>query len=292
MEHVVYLMIKKGSKGNREPVAVEHLRLEQTVLSRVTLLEPYLEAWQQPSHVCGVIWDKIKESCVEKNAGEADPAGESWRTPGLRELHRYFPDYQVWDRSFRGYLQRRQLAGEWLRVWHIPVFDQYGSGQLQTLMRNVEGWQKLSQMVILGYHSGILDCMPQLARRAREIHFYLDYEPRGMGEIRDRIDEEYGLVTQWRILEGRSQADTGQQGEESTEKKVSSYPGLGYYLRHYEVPCLVIDCTDAAGIPMTGLKPGSMWWDMGAMEEKRHLLEDRPLGVRYVSLKTLWRDLV
>lgn len=281
MEHVVYLMIKKGG---REPVTVEHLRLEQTALSRVTLLEPYLEAWQQPSHVCGVIWDKIKECCMEKNAGETDPAGESPRLPGLRELHRYFPDYQVWDRSFHGYLQRHRLAGEWLRVWRVPVFDHYGSVQLRTLMRNVEGWQKLSQIVILGYHPGILDCIPQLARRAREIHFYLDYEPKGMEETQDRIDEEYGLVTQWRILEDRAQADE--------ERKTPHYPGLGRYLRRYEVPCLVIDCTGAADIPMTGLRPGSMWWDMGAMEEKRHLLEDRPLGVRYVSLRTLWRDLV
>ncbi len=289
MEHVVYLMIKKGS---REPVTVEHLRLEQTVLSRVTLLESYLEAWQQPSHVCGVIWDKIKECCLEKNTAETDPAGESPRLPGLRELHRYFPDYQVWDRSFQGYLQRHRLAGEWLRVWRVPVFDHYGSVQLQTLMRNVEGWQKLSQIVILGYHPGILDCIPQLARRAREIHFYLDYEPKGMEETQDRIDEEYGLVTQWRILEDREQTDAEGQDEESTERKTPHYPGLGRYLRRYEVPCLVIDCTGAADIPMTGLKPGSMWWDMGAMEEKRHLLEDRPLGVRYVSLRTLWRDLV
>lgn len=291
MEHVVYLMVKKGNRADREPVAVEHLRLEQTAVSRVTLLEPYLEAWRQPSHVCGVIWDKIKKLCVEINVGEADLTEESRWTPGMRELHRYFPDYQVWDRSFRGYLQRRQLAGEWLRVWHIPVYDQYGSGQLQTLMRNVEGWQKLSQIVILGYHPGILDCMPQLARRVRGIDFYLDYEPRDMEEIRDRIDEEYGLVTQWRILEGGAE-DAGQQVEEPLERERPPYPGLGQYLRRYEVPCLVMDFTDVAGIPMTGLRPGSMWWDMGAMEEKRHLLEDRPLGVQYVSLKTLWRDLV
>ena len=291
MGHVVYLMIKKGNKGKREPVAVEHLQLEQTVLSRVTLLEPYLEAWQHPSHVCGVIWDKIKESCVKKNVGEKEPEGESLRAPGMRELHRYFPDYQVWDRSFYGYLQRRQLTGEWLRVWHIPVFDQYGDGQLHTLMRNVEGWQKLSQIVILGYNSGIMDCMPQLVRRARGVHFYLDYEPRDMAEIQEQIDEEYGLVTQWRILDGGDK-DAGQGDDEPAERKAPPYPGLSQYLRHYEVPCLVIDFTDTAGIPMTGLRPGSMWWDMGAMESKRHMLEDRPLGVQYVSMKTLWRDLV
>lgn len=82
MEHVVYLTVKKGNKGRREPVVVEHLQLEQTVLSRVTLLEPYLEAWQQPSHVCGVIWDKIKESCVKSNAGE-EQDGDFWHVPGM-----------------------------------------------------------------------------------------------------------------------------------------------------------------------------------------------------------------
>lgn len=283
MEHVVYLMMKKGGRGRREPVTVEQLQLEQTTLSRVTLLEPYLEAWQQPSHVCGVIWDKIKENCLGKNAAETQTAGEFQHMPGLRELHRCFPDYQVWDRSFWGYLHRRKLTGEWMRVWRVPVFDQYGSGCLQTLMKNVEGWQKLPQIVILGYSSGILDCIPGLARRAREIHFYLDYEPRDMEEIQEKVDDEYGFVTQWRILED--------QAENSEQHVVAPYPGLGRYLHRYEVPCLVIDFTDTAGIPMTGLRPGSMWWDMGAMEEKRHLLEDRPLGVRYVSLKTLWRDL-
>lgn len=282
MEHVVYLMMKKGGRGRREPVTVEQLQLEQTTLSRVTLLEPYLEAWQQPSHVCGVIWDKIKESCLQKSAGELAGAGEDRRVPGMRELHRYFPDYQVWDGSFRGYLHRRQLTGEWMRVWRVPVFDQYGSGCLQTLMKNVEGWQKLPQIVILGFSPDILDCMPRLARRAREIHFYLDYEPRDMEELQERVDDEYGFVTQWRILEDQA---------ENSERQAAPYPGLGRYLHRYEVPCLVIDFTDTAGIPMTGLKPGSMWWDMGAKEEKRHLLEDRPLGVQYVSLKTLWRDL-
>lgn len=90
MEHVVYLMMKKGDRGRREPVTVEQLQLEQTTLSRVTLLEPYLEAWQQPSHVCGVIWDKIKENCLGKNAAETQTAGEFQHMPGLRELHRCF----------------------------------------------------------------------------------------------------------------------------------------------------------------------------------------------------------
>ena len=44
MEHVVYLMVKKGNKGNREPVVLERLQMGQMHLSRVTLLEPYLEA--------------------------------------------------------------------------------------------------------------------------------------------------------------------------------------------------------------------------------------------------------
>lgn len=261
MEHVVYLAVKKANKGNREPVAMECLQLERVTLSRVTLLEAYLEAWRQPSHVCGVIWDKIKGRCGEE--------------AGLREQHRHFPDYQVWDRSFQGYLQRRQLTGEWLRVWQVPVFEQYGGReQLETLMNHVEGWQGLSQILVLGYDSGMEGWLPKLARRARGIDFYMGYEPKDMGEIRERIDQEYGLVSQWRVLEGES------------------CPGLSQYLRSYAMPCLVLDFTGQADVPVMGLKPGSMWWDMGAMEEKRHLLEDRPLGVRYVSMRTLWRDLV
>lgn len=358
MEHVVYLMVKKGNRGNREPVAVEHLQLGQMRLSRVTLLEAYLEAWEQPSHVCGVIWDKIKEYRVgegrrgengggvepqqesqmepqisdthldmysrssesqqcRKRAGlkaepsNAEPLGSDWCTrmnrdrsmrkeTGLRELHRYFPDYQVWDRSFQGYLQKHQMVGEWLRVWRVPVYDQYGRAeQLQILLDNVEGWQKLSQIVVLGYDPNMTTWLPKLARRARGIDFYLDYNPRGREEIQEWIDEEYGLVSQWRILgsqkweEVRGEEKQGEEkSEEMTVRKSPSYPGLSQYLRGYREPCLVLDFTEAADVPVTGLKPGSMWWDMGAIEEKRHLLEDRPLGVRYVSLKTLWRDLV
>ena len=107
-------------------------------------------------------------------------------------------------------------------------------------------------------------------------------------------------MTQWRILERREQTDVGQEAEqqrnggteEAAVRKPPSYPGLSQYLRSYGVPCLVLDFTGVADVPVTGLRQGSMWWDMGAMEEKRHLLEDRPLGVRYVSLRTLWRDLV
>lgn len=407
MEHVVYLMVKKGNRGNREPVVVECLRLGQMRLSRVTLLEAYLEAWEQPSHVCGVIWDKIKERCMEERRREEDrdpqylgteespdasclsqagptwqedataPAGPTWQADtttlasptwqadatsqadpiwqaqsavckngegpeekcrktvmsnmagkshgnygeksakrertqsgqcngagrsaicgegaSLRELHRYFPDYQVWDRSFQGYLQRHGMAAEWLRVWRVPVYDQYGEPeQLQFLFDNVEGWRQFSQILVLGYDPGMAVWLPELARRARGIDFYLDYEPRGMEDIREWIFEEYGLVTQWRILGNQAQEAVGEGTQENGKAtgRRTSYPGLGQYLRSYGMPCLVLDFTDAEDVNVTGLKPGSMWWDMGAKEEKRHLLEDRPLGVQYVSMKTLWRDLV
>lgn len=288
---MVYLMVKKGNKGNREPVVLERLQMRQMHLSRVTLLEPYLEAWRHPSHVCGVIWDKIRERCQE---------GAS-----LRELHRCFPDYQVWDRSFQGYLQRRKMSREWLRVWQVPFFDRYGGAeQLQILMDNVEEWQRYSQILVLGFNPDMAVWLPLLARRARGIDFYLDYEPRGMEELQEWIGEEYGLVSQWRILESREQPDAEPEpsaagpslqevGDEGAAgKKAISYSGLSQYFRGYGEPCLVLDFTGAADIPVTGLRAGSMWWDLGALEEKRHLLEDRPLGVRYISLRTLWRDMV
>lgn len=185
MEHVVYLTVKKGNKGNREPVAVECLQLEQMRLSQVTLLEAYLEAWEQPSHVCGVIWDKIKERCVEESrSGDNDSTGDLRQEPDIkrevtgRELHRYFPDYQVWDRSFQGYLQRRQMTGEWLRVWRVPIYDQYGGAeQLQTLLRNVKGWRQLSQILVLGFDPGMPEWLPKLARRARGLIFTWTMSP-------------------------------------------------------------------------------------------------------------------
>ena len=241
--------------------------------------------------MCGVIWDKIRERCQEG--------------AGLRELHRCFPDYQVWDRSFQGYLQRRKMSREWLRVWQVPFFDRYGGAeQLQILMDNVEEWQRYSQILVLGFNPDMAVWLPLLARRARGIDFYLDYEPRGMEELQEWIGEEYGLVSQWRILESREQPDAEPEpsaagpslqevGDEGAAgKKAISYSGLSQYFRGYGEPCLVLDFTGAADIPVTGLRAGSMWWDLGALEEKRHLLEDRPLGVRYVSLRTLWRDMV
>lgn len=342
MEHVIYLMVKRGNKGNREPVSVERLQLEQVNVSRVTLLEAYLAAWQQPSHVCGVIRDKIQERCMEEQGGDggessgmnpqsAAEARYSRKTAGemgLRDRHRCFPDYQVWDRSFLRYLQRHQLTGEWLRVWRIPLLDGWGvSEQLAMLTKWAEGWQRLSQILVLGYDPGLLAWLPELARRARGIHFYLDYAPRDMEEIREWIYEEYGLMTKWQVLEGRAETgavhgketepersgqqaeraelrteaakqsaeavpDTaGQQAESVQGRKGQAYPGLSQYLRSYPGPCLVIDLTGKADIPVTGLQPGSMWWDLGAMEEKRHLLEDRPLGTQYFSLQTFWRDM-
>lgn len=282
MEHVVYLMVKKENKGDREPVVVERMQMEQIRLSRVTLLEAYLEAWQQPSHVVGVILDKIRACC-----------------PDERSRYRCFPDYQAWDRSFERYLQKHQLTREWLRVCHIPVYD--GSDvteQLQTMIKWVVGWQQLSRILVLGYDPGMLVCMPQLARRAREIHFYLEYAPRGMEELRDWIYEEYGLMTRWQILEAgpssEAEPEAGPSSEvelKAAEEKRKHYRGLSRYLREFSSPCLVIDLTGEAHIPVTGLPQGSMWWDLGAMEEKRHLLEDRPLGISYYSLPTLWRDL-
>lgn len=282
MEHVVYLMVKKENKGSREPVVVERMQVDQMQLSRVTLLEAYLEAWQQPSHVVGVILDKICTGCT-----------------GERSRYRCFPDYQAWDRSFTRYLQKHQLTREWLRVCHIPVYDGYDvTEQLQTMMKWVAGWQQLSQILVLGYDPGILVCMPRLARRAREIHFYLEYAPREMEELREWIYEEYGLMTRWQVLEGRlsseAEMEEGLSAEaelEAAEQKRQCYRGLNRYLREYQTPCLVIDLTGEAHIPVTGLPRGSMWWDLGAKEEKRHLLEDRPMGISYHSLLTLWRDL-
>ena len=52
---------------------------------------------------------------------------------------------------------------------------------------------------------------------------------------------------------------------------------------------LVVDFAGMVPISVLGLKKGSIWVDMDAVESKRHTIEDRPCGLQYYSLKTIWR---
>jgi len=53
-------------------------------------------------------------------------------------------------------------------------------------------------------------------------------------------------------------------------------------------PALVLDYCKKDSIFIWGIPAGSIWIDMNSLETRRHALEDRETGIRYISLKKVW----
>ncbi len=177
--------------------------------------------------------------------------------------------YLVLEDGFEKWLENLGAKQYWQQLWQFPVYSDYQSNRnlkylLQTIPR--KDWPK--KAMILGCGVGMQEWLPFLAEHVHNMELYVEFMTKGLEELQEELCEEYGMVTDLKLVE-----PGGFQRER---------------LRSRE-PVLVIDFSGCGNISVLGMEPGSIWVDMDAMENKRHLIEDRPTGLTYLSLKTIWK---
>lgn len=177
--------------------------------------------------------------------------------------------YQVYEESFDKWLRDMGQEQAWQQLWRFPVYSDYhNSNHLKTLLQTIPRKEFPKQAMILGCGVGIKEWLPLIAGQVQTMELYVEFMTRGLEELREKLCEEYGMVTDLKLVA---------PGEFAKER-----------LRSRE-PVLVIDFSQSKTISVLGLARGSIWVDMDAVETKRHLIEDRPTGVQYLSLKTFWK---
>jgi len=177
--------------------------------------------------------------------------------------------YLTFDESFEKWLGDDESKEEWLNAWGYPLYYDFATGEnLRWMLEQTAAKEWPGKAYILGSGMGIRDWIPLIADRVNVIEFYLEFATKGVEELQEMLLEEYGMLTRVHLTTGRE------------------YTGL--YLRSQE-PVLVIDFSGKEPMSVVGLKKGSVWMDMDSSVAKRHTMEDRSTGVKYYSLKTIWK---
>lgn len=177
--------------------------------------------------------------------------------------------YLTFDEGFEKWLFQSEGMETWLNAWGHPLYYDFANGEnLEWMLKKTEPKVWPGRAYILGSGIGIRDWISLIADKVNAIEFYLEFATKGVEELQEMLLEEYGMLTRVHLT----------TGGEYTKLRL-----------HSEEPVMVIDFSGRAPVSVFGLKKGSIWVDMDAVEEKRHAMEDRRTGVKYYSLKTIWK---
>ncbi len=176
--------------------------------------------------------------------------------------------YMVYEESFSHWLADMGDEGQWQEFWRLPLYYDYHSVEnLQYILKQIPRQNFPHKAYVLGCGVGINEWLPLIADQVMQIEFYLEFVTKSFERLQQQLCEEYGMLTQVKLV------DRG----EYTKVRLSS-----------EEPVLIVDFSGRVPISTWGLKKGSIWIDMDSVENKRHFIEDRPTGLQYYSLKTIW----
>lgn len=182
-----------------------------------------------------------------------------------RQLHTYL----VYEESFQKWLQETGQALTWSNSWELPLYSDYHQkDNLKLLLQQIPHKEWPSKAYVLGSGMGMKEWLPWIAPHVQSIELYVEFLTKGLEMLREELCEEYGMITDLKLVA---------PGEFPKER-----------LRSKE-RILVIDFSGQQKLSVLGLARGSIWVDMDSSEEKRHLIEDRPTGVKYLSLNTIWQ---
>ena len=177
--------------------------------------------------------------------------------------------YLVYEAGFEKWLEASGAKQYWQQLWQLPVYSDYSNYEnLKYLLQTIPKKEWPKKAVVLGCGVGIREWLPFLAEHVHSMELYVEFMTRGLEELQEELCEEYGMVADLKLVE-----PGGFQRERLRSKE----------------PVLVMDFSGSRNVSVLGLAKGSIWVDMDAMESKRHLIEDRPTGLVYLSLKTIWR---
>lgn len=177
--------------------------------------------------------------------------------------------YLVYEESFAKWLESVQGVEKWQQWWNMPVYSDYHSmDNLKWMLQRIPVKQYPKEARILGYGYGMQEWLPWIAPYVKRIVFYVEFITKGFEDLKEELEEEYGLVPQVHLVV---------PGEFRKQRMRS------------EEPVLVVDFSGKETISVAGLARDSVWVDMDSIEAKRHSIEDRKTGITYISLKNLWK---
>lgn len=182
-----------------------------------------------------------------------------------KELHTYL----VYEDNFEKWLDDMEQNVNWQQLWGLPMYSDYHKYEnMRLLLQSLPKGKWPKKAIILGSGVGMKEWMPLIAPHVQSMELYVEFMTKGLEELREELCEEYGMVTDLKLVA---------LGEFHKER-----------LRSKE-PVLIIDYSGSKSLSVLGLAANSVWVDMDSVEAKRHLTEDRPTGIVYLSLKTIWR---
>jgi len=175
--------------------------------------------------------------------------------------------YLLYEEGFEKWLRQRDASEVWSKEWKYPMYQDFATpANLQWILQRISKNQYPYRAYVLGTGMGMEEWLPYVAERVHHIRFYLEFATKGMEELQEMLLEEYGMLTEVILI------------------------GAGEFKKlrlRSEEPVLVIDFSGQESVAVSGLKKGSIWVDMDAVETKRHAMEDRYTGVHYYSFKTV-----
>lgn len=206
---------------------------------------------------------------VELLQGEMQKAVDRISNHGKR-MEEEIQTSLVYEYDFEKWLEDLECVSRWRRMWHLPVYDAYYERDNVLQMLDAISKEEFPKEVwVVGYGSAMQEWIGQIAGQIKSLHFYVEFLTRSLERMTEELEEEYGLVPQVHLV---------------------SPGGLRKIRFRSTVPVLVADYSGTEPVSAIGLYKGSIWLDMDSAESKRHSMEDRRTGVKYISLKKIWKQ--
>lgn len=175
----------------------------------------------------------------------------------------------VYEDSFVKWLESVRYEKEWRRLWRLPMYADYHTGDnLQRMLDTISKEDFPREAWILGYGPDMKEWLPRIAEKVRSLTIYVEFMTKGLENLLEELEEDFGLVAQVQLVP---------PGELRKQR-----------LRSMQ-PVLIVDYSGSEVISVVGVSKGSVWLDMDSIEAKRHSMEDRRTGISYISLKNLWK---
>lgn len=292
MDTIIYVIyrevqINRDSRGEEHP---EPVRVEQFAMGKdfqilhLTVCERRYEAENllqrlRPGNALQCLADHFPGLRARKIQKECDLMAEQIRTCLAPLLDRwgenacmYAKRLQMKTGSDKTGIPQTESGGIWLtQVFgnEIPEFQAY---QEFRWIDRLLPYAKQEHFLALGTVGCIGQVLERLAPRMKSLLWIVpDYTYKAQVEtVAERLYEEFGLAVDLRFLP---------EGAVFSRVQIS-----GQYLTE---PLNLLDFTGEKYVPPLALAPGSVWLDLGALEEKEKRIKGRRMPVEYISLRTI-----